>query len=130
MNLPQRQGNPLLLFLTFFLPTAFLSTAILTPTPVAAQLVAPNGAKKIDGYVTSWIGNSYGGLDAAGKGQWVQQDIAAMHVTPDGTVYTNVPWEEAGGNCMMYKDGAMLGAAMHTHGWGFNGGKAVAVNDK
>ena len=102
---------------------------LITATPGAAQLVAPNGAKKIDGYVTSWIGNSYGGLNN-GKGQWVQQDIAAMCVTPDGTVYTNVPWEEAGGNCMMYKDGEMLGAAMHTHGWGFNGGKAVAVNDK
>jgi hypothetical protein len=95
-----------------------------------AEVVSPNGSKQLD-YRTSWIGNTYGGLDPqTGKGQWVQQDIAAMCVTPDGTVYTNVPWEEGGGNCMMYKDGKMLGAAYHTHGWGFNGGKAVAVNDK
>jgi len=67
-----------------------------------AEVVAPNGAKRLENYRTSWIGNSYGGLGADGKGQWVQQDIAAMCVTPDGTVYTNVP---AGGNCMMYKDG-------------------------
>ena len=107
-------------------------TAVLffAATTLFAEVVAPNGSKQLPGYRTSWIGNTYGGLDADGKGQWVQQDIAAMHVTPDGTVYTNVPWEEAGGNCMMYKDGKMLGAAMHTHGWGFNGGKAVAVNDK
>ncbi|MCL2118441.1 MAG: hypothetical protein FWH27_08460 [Planctomycetaceae bacterium] len=113
-------------------PIKFVFVALILfclATVDAAELVSPNGAKEIDGYVTSWIGNSYGGLNN-GKGRWVQQDIAAMCVTPDGTVYTNVPWEEAGGNCMMYKDGEMLGAAMHTHGWGFNGGKAVAVNDK
>ena len=103
----------------------FLATAI------HAELVAPNGAKRLENYRTSWLGNSFGGLDPeTGKGQWVQQDIAAMHVCADGTVYTNVPWEEAGGNCSMYKDGKMLGSAGHTHGWGFNGGKAVAANDK
>ncbi|MCL2349679.1 MAG: hypothetical protein FWC50_15620, partial [Planctomycetaceae bacterium] len=97
----------------------------------SAELVAPNHAKQIENYVTSWVGNTYGGLNPqTGKGQWVQQDIAAMCVTPDGTVYTNVPWEEAGGNCSMYKDGEMLGRAGHTHGWGPEGGKAVAVNDK
>ncbi len=104
---------------------------LLFTTPVSAAVVAPNGAKEIENYVTSWIGNTYGGLNPqTGKAQWVQQDIAGMCVTPDGTVYTNVPWEEAGGNCSMYKDGEMLGAAMHTHGWGALGGKAVAVNDK
>ncbi len=103
----------------------------LLTTPVSAAVVAPNGAKEIENYVTSWIGNTYGGLNPqTGKAQWVQQDIAGICVTPDGTVYTNVPWEEAGGNCSMYKDGVMLGAAMHTHGWGALGGKAVAVNDK
>lgn len=98
-------------------------------TASGAEFVARNDAKQISNYTTSWIGNTYGGLKN-GKGQWVQQDIAAMCVTPDGTVYTNVPWEEAGGNCSMYKDGEMLGSAEHAHGWGFNGGKAVAVNDK
>ncbi|MDR1385422.1 MAG: hypothetical protein LBJ67_16475 [Planctomycetaceae bacterium] len=95
----------------------------------AQELIAPNNAKKLENYQTSWIGNSFGGLEN-GRGKWVQQDIAAMCVTDDGTVYTNVPWEEAGGNCSMYKDGQMLGSARHTHGWGFNGGKAVAVNDQ
>ena len=95
----------------------------------SAEFVAPNGAKQIPNYVTSWVGNTYGGMKD-GKGQWVQQDIAAMCVTSDGTVYTNVPWEEGGGNCSIYKDGVMLGLSHYTHGWGFNGGKAVAVNDK
>jgi hypothetical protein len=102
------------------------------PKPVP-ELVAPNGAGRLENYRTSWLGNSFGGLDGTGRkdrGKWVQQDIAAMCVTDDGTVYTNVPWEEAGGNCSMYKDGQMLGSARHTHGWGFNGGKAVAVNGK
>lgn len=96
---------------------------------VFGEIVAPNGAKELENYRTSWIGNSFGGMKD-GRGHWVQQDIAAICVTEDGTVYTNIPWEEAGGNCSMYKDGEMLGHANHTHGWGFNGGKAVAVNKK
>ncbi|HBT75446.1 MAG TPA: hypothetical protein DEB39_00655 [Planctomycetaceae bacterium] len=99
------------------------------PVPANAEVVAPNGAKRLDGVTTSWIGNSFGGIKD-GKPCWVQQDIAAMHVCDDGTVYTNVPWEEAGGNCSMYKDGWMLGAAWHTHGWGYEGGKAVTANEK
>ncbi|WP_265594219.1 hypothetical protein [Haloferula sp. BvORR071] len=75
--------------------------------------------------VSSWIGNSYGGAQ-----KWVQQDIAAITVTPDGTVFTNVEWEEGGGNVGEYRDGELIGYAGHTHGWGNGGGKAVAANSK
>jgi len=73
--------------------------------------------------VTSWIGNSYGGGE-----KWVQQDVHAMAVTPDGTVFTNVGWDEAGGNAGEYRDGALVRYAKHTHGWGNAGGEAVAAN--
>jgi len=73
--------------------------------------------------LTSWIGNSYGGGE-----KWVQQDIHAMAVLPDGTVYTNVGWDEAGGNAGEYRDGALIRYARHTHGWGNTGGDAVAAN--
>jgi hypothetical protein len=76
-------------------------------------------------YTVSWIGNSF-----SGNPDWVQQDIAALHVTPDGTVYTNVHWDEAGRNVGVYKNGVIIGDARHTHGWGYNGGRAIAVNDK
>ena len=75
--------------------------------------------------ITSWIGNSYGG----GK-KWVQQDIRAMAVTPDGTVFTNAYWDEAGGNAGEYRDGELIRYAMHTHGWGYQGGDAVAANSR
>ena len=75
--------------------------------------------------VTSWIGNSYGG----GK-KWVQQDIHAMAVLPDGTVFTNVEWDEAGGNAGEYRDGELIRYALHTHGWGNGGGEAVAANSR
>src|SRR6266571_8317895 len=65
--------------------------------------------------VTSWIGNSYGGAK-----KWVQQDIHAMAVTPDGTVFTNVQWDEAGGNAGEYRDGELIRYGLHTHGWGNN----------
>ena len=74
---------------------------------------------------TSWVGNSFGG----GK-RWVQQDIQAMVVTEDGTVYCNVPWDEAGREVGIYKDGDVIGIAQHTHGWGYDGGSAIALNQK
>lgn len=75
--------------------------------------------------VTSWIGNSYGGAK-----QWVQQDIRAMTVMPDGTVFTNVEWDEAGGNAGEFRDGALIRYALHMHGWGNGGGTAVAANSR
>lgn len=75
-------------------------------------------------YVTSWIGNTFG----YGDGKWVQQDVQAMAVTPDGTVFTNAPWDESGGEIMSYKNGDMLGVAGETHGWGNTGGDAIALN--
>lgn len=51
-----------------------------------------------------------------------------MHVTKDGTVFTNVEWEEGGGNVGEYKNGELVRYAMHTHGWGANGGLCVAAN--
>jgi len=74
-------------------------------------------------HITSWLGNSY-----AGAKQWVQQDIHGMAVTADGTVFTNVEWEEGGGNVGEYRDGELIRYARHTHGWGANGGLGVAVN--
>ena len=75
--------------------------------------------------VTSWIGNTYGGGQ-----KWVQQDIHALTVTIDGNVFTNVPWDEGGGNVGHYKDGELVRYARRTHGWGANGGEAVAANSK
>jgi hypothetical protein len=73
----------------------------------------------------SWIGNSYPGAK-----RWVQQDIRAMTVTPDGTVFTNVEWEEGGGNVGEYRAGELVRYARHTHGWGNLGGEAVAANSR
>ncbi len=72
---------------------------------------------------SSWIGNTYGGAK-----KWVQQDIHAMAVMPDGTIFTNVEWDEAGGNAGEFRDGEFVRYARHTHGWGYGGGAAVAVN--
>jgi hypothetical protein len=83
-----------------------------------------NKSQRLDA-ISSWIGNTY-----PGNPKWVQQDIETMCVTPDGTVFTNVEWDEGGGQAGAYEDGALLGYALHTHGWGFNGGKAIAVNSK
>lgn len=73
----------------------------------------------------SWLGNSFPGAE-----KWVQQDIHAMAVAPDGRVYTNVEWDEAGRNVGVYKDGDVVGNALHTHGWGYEGGRAIAFNNR
>lgn len=102
------------------LPAAFLA---IIAAPVGAQGQAFQ-SPRLEA-VTSWIGNSYGGGQ-----KWVQQDIHAMAVTADGTVFTNVPWDEGGGNAGEYRDGELIRYGMRTHGWGNNGGDAVAVNSK
>ena len=93
-------------------------TALAIAGPAAAQ------SPSLD-VRTSWIGNSLPGAEG-----WVQQDIAAMAVADDGAVYTNVYWDEAGGEASIYRDGRVLGAARHTHGWGYHGGRAVAINNR
>ena len=43
----------------------------------------------------------------------------------DGTLFTNVHRDEAGGNVQQYRDGQLIAMARHTHGWGYEGGEAV-----
>ncbi|MEK6294013.1 MAG: hypothetical protein V4793_22040, partial [Paraburkholderia tropica] len=50
--------------------------------------------------------------------------------TPDGKVFTNAPWDESGGEISAYQDGKSLGFAGGTHGWGGQGGNAVALNHR
>jgi hypothetical protein len=76
-------------------------------------------------YTTSWVGNSF-----SGRTQWAPQDIDDLYVEPDGTLFTNIPWEEGGANVQQYKDGKFVRSAFHTHGWGYEGGQAVAANSK
>ena len=72
----------------------------------------------------SWVGNTW-----AGKPAWMSQNIDDLFVATDGTILTNVAWEEAGGNVMsLTSAGTWVGAAMHTHGWGHQGGQAVSAN--
>jgi hypothetical protein len=75
-------------------------------------------------YVTSWIGNSFG----FGDRKWVQLDVEAISVAPDGTVFTDAPWDESGSEIGAYKGGDKLAVAGNTHGWGNAGGDAVASN--
>jgi len=72
---------------------------------------------------TSWVGNTYGGGD-----KWVQQNIKGLTVTAEGTVYANVEWDEAGREVGVYRDGRAAAMAGHSHGWGYHGGTAIAVN--
>jgi hypothetical protein len=75
-------------------------------------------------YTTSWIGNTFG----YGDGKWVQLDIEAIAVAPDGTVYANAPWDESGSELGVYRAGDKLAVGGNTHGWGNAGGDAIAAN--
>ncbi len=72
----------------------------------------------------SWLGNSN-----ADPTTFMPQGIEGMFVSPDGTVYTNVGWEEGGGQYTQVKNGEV----MHgdgSFGWGKYGGSDVAANSK
>ena len=73
----------------------------------------------------SWIANDY-----SGKEKFVQHNIEDLCVMPDGTVFTNVFWEEGGGNVQQYQDGKLIRSAGYSRGWGYEGGRAVAANSK
>jgi hypothetical protein len=91
-----------------------LICTVLLPAALHAQPVssahAPPGS-----YHTSWIGNTFGGNGATpgegydfpsnGYGYWVQDSISAMAVSPDGTVFDNVVWDEGGHGVGLYKNG-------------------------
>ena len=102
-----------------------LQWRVLFPFLLYMLFVTPCHAQTLH-YHTSWIGNSFGGKD----GKWVQDWVEAMFVTPDGTVYTDSYWDEGGREAGVYRNGQVIGAAGHTHGWGMTGGSAVAVNGK
>ena len=92
-----------------------------SPWPCSSPRPPSGGTSLLD----VLVGNTFGG-----KTKWVLQDVADLYVDPDGTVFTNVPWDEAGGNVQEYRDGRLVRIAMHTHGWGYEGGEAVTANGK
>ena len=83
------------------LPLAVLSLLLTWAASLAGDLPAS----------VSWIGNSF-----SGKTAWVQQDVEGLWVDGDGTLFTNVRWDEAGGNVQQYRDGQLIAMARHTHG--------------
>src|SRR5579863_2348130 len=106
-------------------PTAWTGLGLVLVTTLGfGHRSAPTQPQPLN-YTVSWVGNSFSGKEA-----WVLQDVEDLCVLPDGTLFTNVFWDEAGGNVQEYKDGRLVGVAGHTHGWGYEGGAAVAANAK
>ena len=80
-------------------------------------------------YTTSWLGNSFPGTPT--DGDWsnpehVQDDIQAMYVASNGTVYTDSIWDEGGSEAGIYQSAANTGNCGDLHSWGRFGGQAVA----
>ncbi|WP_432570480.1 NHL repeat-containing protein [Kineococcus sp. SYSU DK005] len=78
---------------------------------------------------TSWVANDAGGGRYENPEEaWVQHDVDDAVVTPDGTVYAATPWEEGTAEVGVYRDGEVLGRLADTHGWGRQGGTALAMD--
>jgi hypothetical protein len=58
----------------------------------------------------------------------MQQDIQALCVGRDGTVYTNSIWDESGAEIAAYRNGDRIAFANNTHGCGASGGDAITAN--
>ena len=106
------------------LVASLLSMAIAGAVSGADTESSPTSAPPLK-YAVSWVGNTF-----AEANKWVQMDAAGMFVARDGTVYLNIYWEEGGRNVGIYRNGQCIGNAGHTHGWGYEGGEAVAANGK
>ena len=89
---------------------------------VSRDAVNPAGLYPVD---WSWFGNTYSGN---GESEHLLHDIAHIYATPDGVVYTNVVWDEGGGNFTEIKDGRVTNIGKESHGWGYEGGWVVCAN--
>lgn len=86
------------------------------------------------GAVYSWIGNDFTGQERSLSYPYltnqVMHDVAHLVVTPDGTAYTNVEWEENGQNFTEIQNGVITHVGENSHGWGYEGGNVVAANSE
>jgi hypothetical protein len=90
------------------------------PTP----LTPPPGTVR-----TSWVGNSFGGDGGPnGFGYWVQNGADEIEVTPDGTIFAGVVWDENGRCVGLYRKGAVNRTLLQASGkwaetaWGWGTG--------
>ena len=84
-------------------------------------------------YRRSWIGNSFG-TGGQPNGKWVQNNIVAMWVAPDGRCYTASSWDEGKRNAGIYADGKQLGQLADLHpneggAWGSGVSAIAGAND-
>jgi hypothetical protein len=90
-------------------------------------------------HATSWVGNSFGGDGGEnGAGYWVQNGVDEIEVTPDGTVFAGISWDEAGRCAGLYKEGRVNRALLKEHdgrgkesawGWGTANGAVAASGE-
>lgn len=78
-------------------------------------------------YATRYVGNSFAGAGENGRGEWVQQGVQEIEVTPNGVVVAGSSFDEAGRCVGLYRDGKVNtrlvqqydGKGGHkTNGWG------------
>jgi hypothetical protein len=108
---------------------------ILCTSPAIGE--EPSAGIRLLRHTTSWVGNSFGGDGGGnGEGYWVQNGADEIEVSPDGTVFAGVSWDEAGRCAGLYKDGRVNRVLLKEHdgkgketawGWG-TANNAVAVN--
>src|SRR5579875_2988844 len=111
-----------------------LTALFLMSNPAYTQTSSFGGYKAPPGvYRTSWVGNTFGGNGGDnGFGYWVQDGVAKLAVSPDGTAFCGVEWDEAGRCVGLYKDGQVNrvllkeGGKETAWGWG-TANRALAV---
>lgn len=80
---------------------------------VQQTTAGPNVPVGLD-YSRSWIGNSYGTAGQKG-GKWVQNNIVALWVAPDGHCYTASSWDEGKREGGIYQNGDVVGNLDNLH---------------
>jgi hypothetical protein len=84
--------------------TTIAALALLAWPPLSSGQVPPEKITSLK-HATHWVGNSFEGAGENGFGSWVQNGADEIEVTPDGTVFAGVSWDEAGRCAGLYKDG-------------------------
>ena len=91
---------------------------------ILSNLTHWTNAQQVANVKNSWLGNSNADQDT-----YMPQGLEGMCVSKDGTVYTNVPWEEGGHSYTEIKNGIVKHGA-ESLGWGAFGGSDATVNSQ
>jgi len=108
------------------IPSRYVAAVFLCSVPASLAGETPPAFSRLP-HTSTWLGNSHGRAD----GKWVQNNVLGIHVSAEGTLFTNSWWDEGRRESGIYAgaDGDPVGMLESLHD-SFGGGFAITGDDR